>query len=168
MTLTPLWAATRRPLLIISPIATGKRTTLLNSITEEAGIKDPFTNSDRAILTGKEPIEELRERVQAISSHRPDSLSHTYLVCENLHGLTKQAAGILLKLLEQPPAHLKIGLTATTYTGIQRALLSRAMTIHQPAGEIPKPAPQIQNSEAGPNGVSPEPETPLTEREGTQ
>ena len=126
MTLTSLWAQTQRPILLISPISTGKRTALLNSITEGEGIEDPTHNSDITILAGKEPIEEIRERVQAISSHRPYSLKHTYLVCENLHGLPKPSADILLKLLEKPPSHLKIGLTATTLVGVQRTILSRA------------------------------------------
>ena len=156
MTLTPLWAQTNRPILIISPISTGKRTALLNSITEGEGIEDSAHNSDITILTGKEPLEELRERVQAISSHRPYSLKNTYLVCENLHGLSKHTADTLLKLLEKPPAHLKIGLTATTLVGVQRTILSRALVIRAPAGEIPKAKPPTEPkkiSEAGHKGV---------------
>ena len=150
MPLTDLRGATRRPLLITSPLATGKRTALLDAIHEREGVQIDITTppSDVALFIGKETIDELRAGLQAIVHHTPYSLSSTYILHENLHGLPKASADILLKLLEDPPPHMKIGLTATTTVGIPRAIISRAAII--------QPRPTL--SKAGHKGVSPAPE----------
>lgn len=80
---------------------------------------------DLLILDGTEGIQEVRETVIEFAYHNPVELRFRYLLCCNIERFSKEIFDTLLKILEEPPADLKVLATSTDLTVAPPAILSR-------------------------------------------
>ena len=81
---------------------------------------------DAASHTGVDDIRQILEG----SSYKPIMSAHKIYIIDEVHMLSKSAFNALLKLLEEPPAHVKFILATTEQSKIPATVVSRCQQMH--------------------------------------
>lgn len=81
---------------------------------------------DAASHTGVDDVRQILEG----SQYKPIISTHKIYIIDEVHMLSKSAFNALLKLLEEPPAHVKFILATTEQSKIPATVISRCQQIH--------------------------------------
>jgi hypothetical protein len=122
-------------LLLVGPNTVARAqivTTIITQMDLEPGETELVHNErhpDYHYFDGREATtEEVKEIRDAVSAH-PARWTHRYLVITNAERLHPNATQSLLKLIEEPPPHLKIILTTDRYYSLYPTIRSRSPTL---------------------------------------
>lgn len=103
------------------------KTTIARIFAKELGVSENDTYEiDAASNRGIEDIRELREGVRVL----PLESRYKVYIIDEVHMLSKDAWGALLKTLEEPPAHALFILATTEFHKVPDTIVSRCQVFH--------------------------------------
>ncbi len=115
------------PIIVVEPNSEALPTLLLE-LAQQA-LKLPLTSLDHADVHWLNPEESLKievvRQLQEAVSYKPYSLDASLFILTHLESASLPAQQALLKLLEEPPSHVKLLLTVSHLSGILPTILSR-------------------------------------------
>ena len=122
----PATAGSPSPALFVGPIGTGRHThaRLLQAAQEGTADPPPEQSADvRTLVSSSLP--ELVRAVFETTEHLPAETRYKHLCLRNLHRYSKHSLDTLLKVMESPPAHLRVTATARSLDHLPPAIVSR-------------------------------------------